>query len=140
MVVVAVVFLIILGLAWVGSRQESAAVNNVAKTTTEQPSGSVQQTGRLTWTKPPGYEGKDSSERSLSLDTVVVRNDAEVMALTTGPAHFLWNKHEKQGKWYQDNSNATGKWYLLPTDNPKVFKGKVSDNEGNFVVLRLEIN
>lgn len=116
----------------------ASEINQAVKIAAEKIFYNLQPKGVLTWTKPESYN--DSGRRSLSVNSVVTRNDSEIMEFTSGAAHFRWDKHEKYGSWSEKNSDRVGKWYLLPTANPKIFEGQLSDTAGNFIALKLKMN
>lgn len=81
---------------------------------------------KLTWTKPPGFRGKDPSVRSGTYTVKMLRDDELAMEFiqyfshqgSTQTAKFVWDKKDTRGIWYQEKPLNSGTWYLLPEKNP----------------------
>lgn len=100
--------------------------------------------GFVSWQKP---EDVAAGRRSGPFPATLSRNDSEVMSFavrfkgddSNNEGRFLWHKSQKEGTWTESSSRNSGKWFLLPSANPKVFEGKLSNGEGLYIPMRLEI-
>lgn len=106
------------------------------------------QYATLSWEKPTGVHGGNPSLRSFSTKAVVHKINKDLMEFTviyeyngeSQKSHFKWDKKEKFGEWSQIAPYDGGKWFLLPTNNSKIFVGKMSDKSGIFIPLKLELS
>lgn len=106
------------------------------------------QYATLSWEKPAGVRGGNPSLRSYSAKTVVHKISNDLMEFTviykydgeSYKSRFTWDKSKKYGEWSQNSPYDYGKWFLLPTNNSRVFIGKISDKSGIFIPLKLELS
>jgi hypothetical protein len=106
------------------------------------------QYATLSWEKPAGVRGGNPYLRSYSTKAVVHKISNDLMEFTvvykyngeSYKSRFMWDKSKKYGEWSQNSPYDYGEWFLLPTNNPRVFVGKISDQSGIFIPLRLELS
>ena len=148
--------LIIFGLAVIAKwssggfdKKPHRVVERVVETPKKAPAIKRQvQYATLSWVKPAGVRGGNPYLRRLSSKVVVHKISDDLMEFTViykyngelYKSRFMWDKSKKYGEWSQNSPYDYGEWFLLPTNNPRIFVGKISDKSGIFIPLRLELS